>query len=76
MDFRAENRSIKIGARADRAVERVRSGEGAVLLFSSGHFLRFLAACWLGLKPQGAQYFLLGTASLSTLTYEHDRRNR
>ena len=62
----------QIAARADRVVERVRSIHGAVLLFSSAHFLRVLAARWLGLKPQGARHFLLGTASLSTLTYEHN----
>ena len=62
----------EIGARADRVVNRVRSVDGAVLLFSSGHFLRILAARWLGLKPEGGRYFLLGTASLSTLTYEHN----
>jgi broad specificity phosphatase PhoE len=61
----------QIGARADRVVERVRATDGAVLLFSSGHFLRVLAARWLGLKAQGARHFLLSTASLSTLTYEH-----
>ena len=63
----------EIGARADRIVNRVRSVDGPVLLFSSAHFLRVLAARWLGLKTEGARYFLLGTASLSTLTYEHDR---
>jgi broad specificity phosphatase PhoE len=62
----------EIGARAERVVDRVRGIEGAVLLFSSGHFLRVLAARWLGLEAQGARYFLLGTASLSTLTYEHN----
>ena len=62
----------QVGARADRVVERVRSVDGAVLLFSSGHFLRILAARWLGLKPEGGRYFLLGTASLSTLTFEHN----
>ena len=62
----------EIGARADRVVNRVRSVDGAVLLFSSAHFLRVLAARWLGLKPEGARYFLLSTASLSTLTYEHN----
>ena len=62
----------QIAARADRVVERVRSIDGAALLFSSGHFLRVLAARWLGLKPQSARYFLLSTASLSTLTYEHN----
>lgn len=61
----------EIEARADRVVKRVRSIEGKVLLFSSGHFLRVLAARWLSLKAQGARYFLLGTASLSALTYEH-----
>jgi len=62
----------EIGARADRVVNRVRSIPGAVLLFSSAHFLRVLAARWLGLKPEAARYFLLSTASLSTLTYEHN----
>ena len=62
----------EVGARADRVVNRVRSVDGAVLLFSSGHFLRVLTARWLGLKTQGARHFLLGTASLSTLTYEHN----
>jgi broad specificity phosphatase PhoE len=61
----------EIEARATRVVGRVRSIDGSALLFSSGHFLRVLAARWLGLKPQGARYFLLSTASLSTLTYEH-----
>src|SRR5262249_30994176 len=39
----------QIGARADRAVRRVRAIEGNTLLFSSGHFLRVFAARWLGL---------------------------
>jgi probable phosphoglycerate mutase len=61
----------QIGARADRVVRKVRSINGSVLLFSSGHFLRVLAARWLDLNPEAARYFLLGTASLSMLTYEH-----
>lgn len=62
----------QIGARADRVVERVRGVEGNVLLFSSGHFLRVLAARWLGLEPGAARLFLLSTASLSALSYEHN----
>jgi broad specificity phosphatase PhoE len=61
----------QIAVRADRVVSRVRGIQGDVLLFSSGHFLRVLAARWLGLEPSGGKYFLLSTASLSALSYEH-----
>ena len=60
-----------IGARADRVVVRLRAIGGPALIFSSAHFLRVLASRWLGLEPAAARYFLLGTASLSTLTYDH-----
>ena len=63
----------QVGLRADRVVNRVRAVEGNILLFSSGHFLRVLAARWLGLEPAVGKYFLLSTASLSGLGYEHDR---
>ncbi len=63
----------QIGARADRVARRVRAIEGDVLLFSSGHFLRVFAARWLGLPPGAGKYFVLGTASLSAVGYEHDR---
>ena len=63
----------QIGERANRVVRRVRAIGGDTLLFSSGHFLRVLAARWLGLAPEAGKYFLLGTASLSAVGYEHDR---
>lgn len=62
----------QVGVRADRVVSRVRAVQGDVLLFSSGHFLRVLAARWLALEPSAGRYFLLGTASLSALSYEHN----
>jgi probable phosphoglycerate mutase len=64
-----------VAARADRIVQRVRAVHGDVLIFSSGHFLRVLAARWLGVPPNGGRYFLLGTASLSALSYEHNESN-
>ena len=59
-----------IGARADRVLELARAIDGDVILFSSGHFLRVLAARWLDLDPGSGRYFLLNTASLSMLSYE------
>jgi broad specificity phosphatase PhoE len=61
----------EVGTRADRAVKRTRGIKGDVLLFSSGHCLRVFAARWLGLDAPFGRYFLLSTASLSALGYEH-----
>jgi probable phosphoglycerate mutase len=62
----------ELGARADRVVSRVRAVQGDVLLFSSGHFLRVFAARWLDVEPGAGRFFLLSTASLSALAYEHN----
>ena len=63
----------QVGARADRVIRRVRDLHQDVLLFSmAGHSPR-LGSAWLGLwKLAGGKYFLLNTASLSALGYEHD----
>jgi broad specificity phosphatase PhoE len=64
----------QISARADRVVQRLRAVPGNVLLFSSGHFLRVLTARWLGVEVAWANSrFLLGTASLSALGYDHNQ---
>jgi probable phosphoglycerate mutase len=60
-----------VGARADRVVSRLRSINDHALLFSSGHFLRVLAARWLGLDPSAGRFWLLSTAGLSIMGYEH-----
>jgi broad specificity phosphatase PhoE len=61
-----------VGARADRVIDHLRGKGGRVLLFSHGHFCRVLAARWLNLPAGDARHFLLGTASLSVLSYEHN----
>jgi len=61
----------QVAARADHVIRRVRAAQGDVLLFSSGHFIRVLAACWIGIGPTvTARSFMLSTASLSALGYE------
>ena len=64
---------LQVADRADRVVTRIRAIAGDVLLFSSGHFIRVLAARWIGAEPTvHAAAFMLSTASLSALGYEHD----
>jgi probable phosphoglycerate mutase len=62
----------EVGERADRVVARIRSIRGNVLVVTSAHISRVLAARWLGLPPDGGRYVLLATASLSILGYEHN----
>jgi broad specificity phosphatase PhoE len=61
----------EVAARADRVVQRVRQVGADVLLFSSGHFLRMLAARWIGAEPIVGRSLMLSTASLSSLSHEH-----
>lgn len=63
----------QVSARADRVVKRLREIQGNALLFTSGHFMRVLAARWLGLEATAnSGYFMLSTASLSALGYEKE----
>ena len=61
----------EVGARADRVVARLKEANGRVILFGHSHFFRVLAARWLGLPASDARHFVLGTAALSVLGYEH-----
>jgi broad specificity phosphatase PhoE len=62
-----------VAMRADRVIARLRAADVRAILFSSGHILRMLAARWLGLPPSEGRLFMLATASVSVLGYEHDK---
>lgn len=63
-----------VGQRADQTIARADEVQGPVALFSHGHFLRVLAARWLGLTPLDGRYFALRTATISVLGYERETR--
>ena len=67
------------GETVETATQRIRplvaelaASQGRTILFSHGHLLRILTACYLGLPPATARYLFLGTASLSVLGTEHE----
>jgi broad specificity phosphatase PhoE len=62
----------QVSERADRLIARVRTLGDNIALFSHGQFGRALAARWIGLGVGQAQHFVLHTASLSILGYEHN----
>jgi broad specificity phosphatase PhoE len=62
----------EVSRRMDRVVSKARADGGRVLVFSHGHASRALAARWLGLPVEDGRLFLLGTATVSVLGYEHD----
>jgi broad specificity phosphatase PhoE len=58
--------------RARPLLAELAAAGGRALLFSHGHQLRVLTACYLGLPPEAARHLFLGTASLSVLGAEHE----
>jgi len=64
----------QVSARAQAVIERSVAAGGHVALFSHGHFLRIFAATWLGLPPDSGRMLMLGTGSISTLSFERENR--
>ena len=64
----------QVGERVRRVIDRAVAAPGDVALVAHAHVLRILAACWIGLPPNGGRLLALGTASVSILGYEHDTR--
>ncbi|WP_433413636.1 histidine phosphatase family protein [Microtetraspora malaysiensis] len=60
-----------VGERADKVIARIRAADGDVVLVSHGHFLRVLAARWLGLPAGDGRFFRLDTGTYSALGFEH-----
>lgn len=62
----------QVAARADRFLEEVHGVDGNVAVFSSGHFIRMIAARHCGLPPRCGNIFYNTTANIGILGYEHD----
>jgi len=58
----------QVSARVDRVIERVRSVQRDVALFTHGHVARVLAVRWIGLPVECGSNFLLDTATLNILS--------
>lgn len=65
---------VELGERANRVIARLLPIGGDVLVFSHGHFLRVLAACWIEAQPVTASRLELWTATVSELGWEAERR--
>ena len=60
----------QISGRVDRIASRLGALEGNVLIFSSGHLLRVLAARWLGADTRLGRNLMLDPASISVRGYD------
>ena len=64
----------QVRTRAQSVIDRSTAAVGQVALFSHAHFLRILAATWIGLPPEAGSLLALGTGSVSTLGFEREAR--
>jgi broad specificity phosphatase PhoE len=64
---------LQITERVDRVVSRLRALEGNVLIFSSGHVLRVLAARWVDGAAALGRRLVLDPACVCVLGYDHGR---
>ncbi|GAA2636969.1 histidine phosphatase family protein [Paractinoplanes durhamensis] len=66
----------QVGARLDRVLARALHlvDGGDVALVAHGHSLRVAGARWIGLPASGGGLLKLGTATISTLGFEHENQ--
>ena len=67
-------RPDEVGARLDRVLAKARRllSQGDVVLVAHGHSLRVATARWLGQPVAAGALYLLDTATISALDFEHD----
>lgn len=61
----------QVGKRADALLSKL---HGTSVIFSHGHFLRVLAARFLGLPVEAGRYFYLSVATISILGFHRDQK--
>jgi broad specificity phosphatase PhoE len=66
----------EVYARAEGLIRRLQLLSGEIAVFSHGHFLRVLAAAWVGLPVVYARRLALNTASLGILNFEYNLLSR
>ena len=65
----------QVAARADRVIARVMTeATERALVFSHAHFIRVLAARWIGERPEFGGRLLLDTATVSVLGWQRELR--
>jgi broad specificity phosphatase PhoE len=63
-----------VGARAERALERMRGADGDAIAFAHGHILRVLAARWVEQPVALGSRLVLGAGAFSVLGHEHENQ--
>jgi probable phosphoglycerate mutase len=62
----------QVGARADRALARLRSASGEAIAFAHGHILRVTAARWIAHPAAFGGRVALGAGAVSVLGFERE----
>lgn len=68
--------TAQVSTRADHLISQLYLMEGNIAIFTHSHIARVIAARWIRLSVADAQKFLLNTASLSILCFEHHHRSQ
>ena len=72
-DIPGGEEAAEVGTRADRVIARCLAAEGEVALVGHGHFLRIVAARWLGLEVRDGRLFHLSSGTISELDWEREQ---